>query len=185
MGKSTAAAMMRRFGWPVFDSDASSRTLTAQGGAALPEIAAAFSGVVGPMGLDRAALAEAVFSKPDALRRLEGILHPKIIASRRKFLMTAAIRRAAAVVLDIPLLFETGADKDVDIVVVATAPAFLQRQRALGRKGMTAERLKGILARQIADHTKRRQAFVVVPSGLGKREALRHLTRLRHLRLTR
>ncbi len=184
MGKSTTAAMMRRFGWPVFDSDAAARSLTAQGGAALPEIAVAFSGVVGPMGLDREALARAVFSKPEALARLEGILHPKIGATRRQFLMNAALLKAPVVVLDIPLLFETGADKDVDIVVVVTAPAFLQRQRAMGRKGMTPEKLKGILARQMSDHSKRRQAFVIVPSGLGKREALRRLTPLRHLKRT-
>ena len=181
MGKTTTANMLKRLGWPVFDADAAVHRLTGPGGAAVPFVGAAFPKVVGPQGVDRQALGQAVFGNPAALRRLEAILHPLVGCARRKFLLQAALRREPVVVLDVPLLFETGADLTADVVAVASAPGFLQRQRAMARKGMTAHRLKGILARQTADHTKRRQAFVVIPTGLGRREALRRLTPLRHL----
>lgn len=167
MGKSTTAAMMRRFGWPVFDSDAAARSLTAQGGAALPEIAVAFSGVVGPMGLDREALARAVFSKPEALARLEGILHPKIGATRRQFLMNAALLKAPVVVLDIPLLFETGGDRRADVIAVVTAPPDVQRQRVLSRGQMTEAEFEAILDRQAPDSVKRQRADFVINTGFG------------------
>ena len=117
--------------------------------------------VVGAAGVDRQALGQAVFGNTAALRRLESIVHPMVGAARHRFLMQAGLRRVPAVVLDIPLLFEGGSHQTVDVVVVATAPAFLQRQRAMARKGMTADRLKGILARQMPDYAKRRQASVV------------------------
>jgi dephospho-CoA kinase len=181
MGKSTTAAMLRRFGWPVFDADAAVHRLMGAGGAAVPGIKVAFPHVVSAAGVDRQALGQAVFGNTAALRRLENIVHPMVAAARHRFLMQAGLHRVPAVVLDVPLLFEGGSHQTVDVVVVTSAPAFLQRQRAMARKGMTADRLKGILARQLPDHTKRRQAFVVVPTGLGKREALRRLTPLRHL----
>lgn len=181
MGKSTTAKMLRRLGWPVFDADAEVHRLTGAGGAAVGPVAAAFPDVVGPKGVDRQALGQAVFGNSAALGRLESILHPMVGGARRKFFLQAALRREPVVVLDVPLLFETGAHLTADVVAVASAPAFLQSQRAMARKGMTADRLKGILARQTADHTKRRQAFVVIPTGLGRRESLRRLSALRHL----
>lgn len=181
MGKTTTARMLKRLGWPVFDADAEVHRLTGPGGAAVPRVGAIFPKVVGPKGVDRQALGQAVFGNPAALGRLEAILHPMVGGARRKFLLQAALRREPVVVLDIPLLFETGGHLTADVVAVASAPPFLQRQRAMARKGMSPERLKGILARQTADHTKRRQAFVVIPTGLGRREALRRLTPLRHL----
>jgi dephospho-CoA kinase len=184
MGKSTAAAMLRARGWPVFDADSAVHQLTGPGGVALAAISRAFPGVVGAGGVDRPALAAAVFGDAPALRTLEGILHPLVAAARRRFLLAAAFAHRRVVVLDVPLLFETGGHRMTDATVVVTAPAFLQRQRALARRGMTAERLKAVLARQLADHAKRHQAFLVVPTGLGKRESLRRLHALRHVRRT-
>jgi dephospho-CoA kinase len=179
MGKSTAAAILRRLHLPVFDADAEVHRLMKPGGAALEPIAKNFAGVVGPGGVDRTALGKAVFGNPKALAKLESILHPMVGRARRRFLMRAALNRQPAVVLDVPLLFETAGWRACDVVVVVTAPAFLQRQRTMARPGMTADRMKGILARQTPDSLKRHHADFVVPSGLGKRETLRRLLRLR------
>jgi dephospho-CoA kinase len=122
-----------------------------------------------------------VFGNPDALRRLERIVHPMVGDQRHHFFLKATLMRQRTVVLDVPLLFEAGRVRGCDAIVVVTAPAFLQRQRALARPGMAADRLKNILARQTPDAIKRRYADLVVPSGLGKREALRRLRRLRTL----
>jgi dephospho-CoA kinase len=179
MGKSTTAAMLRRFRWPVFDADAAVHRLMAPGGAAVQQVAAEFPGVLAAGGIDRRRLGAKVFADPAALRRLEGIVHPLVAKARQRFLRQAASRRARVVVLDIPLLFETGAEAGFDAVIVVTAPPFLQRQRALARPGMTAARLAGILSRQVPDHRKRRLATLVVPTGLGRRESLRRLLTLR------
>jgi dephospho-CoA kinase len=181
MGKSTAASLLRRLKWPVFDADAEVHRLMIPGGVALPAIAAAFPHVVGPKGVDRKALGEAVFGNPVALAKLEAIIHPLVAIARRHFLFEAALNRRPAVVLDVPLLFEGGAVRGCDVIVVTTAPAFLQRQRALARPGMSVNRLKGILARQTPDDIKRRYADVVIQSGLGRRQALRGLSPLRKL----
>jgi len=179
MGKSTASAMLSRLNWPVFDSDAAVHRLMSPGGAALQPIAKVFDNVVGPGGVDRAALGKAVFGNPTALARLEAIVHPMVSAARHGFLLQAALNRRKAVVLDVPLLFETIRERSYDVIVVVTAPAFLQHQRAMARPGMTPARLKSILSRQTPDHIKRRLGDLVVPSGLGKREALRRLLTLR------
>jgi dephospho-CoA kinase len=181
MGKSTAAAILRRWHWPIYDADAEVHKLLVAGGAAVPKIAAAFPDVVGPKGVDRAALGRQVFGNAQALRRLEGIIHPMMGAVRRRLFMKAALNRRSAVVLDVPLLFETVVERTLDIFVVVTAPAFLQRQRAIARPGMTDERFRSILARQTPDAVKRQLGELIVPSGLGKREALRRLLPLRKL----
>ncbi len=178
MGKSTAAAMFRRLGVPVFDADTHVHDLMAAGGAALEDIAARFPGVVSDLGVDRRALGDAVFADKTALADLEAILHPRVGAARMKFLKACARRRARHVVLDVPLLFEGGSDASCDVVVVISAPAFLQRQRVLRRPGMTVEKLAGVLARQMPDGDKRRRADVVVTSGLGRRETWRRLVRV-------
>jgi dephospho-CoA kinase len=179
MGKSTAAAMLKRMGWPVFDADAAVHALMKPGGAAIAPITAVFGDVLGPQGVDRGLLGQKVFGNPSALRQLEAIIHPMVGLARQHFLQQAALQRREAVVIDVPLLFETGGEHSCDFVVVVSAPAFLQRQRALARSGMTAAKFAAILAQQTADHVKRHQAFVIARSGLGKRETLRDLASLR------
>jgi len=177
MGKSTAARQLRRLGLPLHDADAAVHRLYARGGPAVPAIAARFPAAVVEGRVDRQVLGRLVFGRPDELRALERILHPLVRQATRRFLRTQALRRRRLVVLDIPLLFETGGERLCDAVVVVSAPGFLQRQRALRRPGMTAEKLDAILARQTPDREKRRRADHVVPSGLGYGFALRHLQR--------
>ena len=175
MGKSTAAAFLKRLGILVFDADAAVHAHMGPGGKATRAIAARFPGTVGPKGVDRKALGALVFGDKAALTALEHITHPLVGADRGRFLARAALARRSIVAIDVPLLFEGRGPNEYDAVVVVSAPAFLQRQRALARPGMTPERLKGILARQWPDAKKRRHADVVIPTGLGKRETLRLL----------
>jgi len=181
MGKSTAAGILRRWHWPIYDADAEVHKLMVAGGAAVAKIAAVFPDVVGPKGVDRAALGRQVFGNTAALKKLEAIIHPMMGAVRRRLFMKAALARKPAMVMDVPLLFETVIERTLDIFVVVTAPAFLQRQRAMARPGMTEERFRSIHARQTPDAIKRKLADLIVPSGLGKREALRRLLALRKL----
>ena len=182
MGKSTAAAAFRRAGLPVFDADACVHLLQAPGGAALPAIARAFPGTVatraGRLELDRDALRAAVLADPDALRRLEAILHPQVRRAERAFLARARRAGARAAVLDIPLLFEAGGVGRVDQVVVVSAPADVQRHRVRRRRGMNPEQVAAVLARQMPDAEKRRRADVVVRTGLSRHHALRAVRRL-------
>lgn len=178
MGKSTAARMFRRMGVPVYDADAAVHEALAQGGAGVVPVEEAFPGVVRDGAVDRQELGKRVFNDPDALRRLEAILHPIALEARRTFLRRTARRRVPLVVLDIPLLFETGGEDKVDAVVVVTAPRFVQTQRVLARPGMTPEKLAGIRARQTPEAEKRKRADFVVPTGRGKGETLRHLARI-------
>jgi dephospho-CoA kinase len=179
MGKSTAAAMFRRLRIPVHDSDAVVHRLLARRGAAVNAVAAAFPGVFGADGaVDRAALGRRVFDDRPALRRLERILHPLVRRSQQRFLRQARARRLPLVVLDIPLLFETGGARRCDQVVVVSAPYWLQRRRVLARPGMSEDRFRAILAQQLPDHAKRRCADHVVPSGLGRAVTFRRLKRL-------
>lgn len=177
MGKSTAAAMLARLGLPVHDADATVHRLLGKGGAAVAPIEAAFPAVVRDGAVDRQELGRRVFGQPAELRRLEAILHPLVRRAETEFLKRQARRRAALVVLDIPLLFETGGDRRCDGVVVVSCPAFLQAQRVLRRPGMTSARLAAIRAQQMPDHRKRLRADWVVPTGAGRRFALRCLVR--------
>lgn len=181
MGKSTASAMFRRMGIPVYDSDASVHVVLGKGGAAVKPIDAAFPGVVVDGAVDRNALGKRVFGDDAALKTLEAIVHPLVRARQDSFLKRCAAQRAPVVVLDIPLLFEVRLDIRCDVLVVVSAPAFIQAARVLARPGMTREKLGGILARQMPDAEKRRRADFVVPSGQGKRETLRRLTRIARL----
>ncbi len=178
MGKSTAAAAFRRLGVPVFDADAEVHRLLARGGAAVARVAEAFPGVLKDGAIDRRALGAQVFGDAAGLRRLEAILHPMVGVARRRFLRHAAARRAPLVVLDIPLLFEGGGARRCDHVVVVSAPAFVQRARALSRDAMTEQKFAAILAQQTPDAEKRARADFVVPTGLGKRHALDAIRRL-------
>ena len=175
MGKSTAAAMFRNLRVPVHDSDAEVHRVLAPGGRAVAPVEAAFPGVAVDGGVDRAQLRERVFVNAAALARLEAIIHPMVAEMRRRFLVRGASRRLSLVVLDIPLLFETGNDRYCDATVVVSAPRFLQEARVLARAGMTRETLAGILARQMPDGEKRRRADFVVPSNLGRAVTLRRL----------
>jgi dephospho-CoA kinase len=172
MGKSTAAAMFRRLGIPVHDADAAVHRLLGKGGRGVGPVGAAFPGVVRDGAVDRAALGRRVFNDPAALRRLEAILHPLVRAATARFIARARSRRQDLVVLDIPLLFETGGEERCDAVVVVSAPAFVQRARVLARPGMTEARLAQILAQQTPDEEKRARADFVVETGLGKRYTL-------------
>ncbi len=175
MGKSTAARLLRRLGLAVHDSDAEVHRLLGPGGAAVAAVAAAFPGVVAAGAVDRAALGRLVFADRTALGRLESILHPLVRRAETAFLRRQARRRAPLVVLDVPLLLETGGWRRCDAVVVVTAPAFLQARRVLRRPGMTRRRLAEVRARQMPDADKIRRADFVVPTGTGVPPALRRL----------
>jgi len=179
MGKSTAAAMLRRLGIPVHDSDATVHRLLAPHGAAVTAIAKAFPEVRGADGgIDRARLGREVFGDPEALQRLERILHPLVRRSQDRFLKLARGRRVPIVALDIPLLFETGGDRRCDRVVVVSAPAAVQRARVMARPGMSEARFRAILAKQLPDAEKRRRADYVVVSGLGRALTFRRIERI-------
>jgi dephospho-CoA kinase len=165
MGKSTTAAMFAAEGVPVYDADAAVHALYAPGGAAVEPIEAAFPGVTGEHGVDRARLSHWVVGKPEELKRLEAIVHPLVGQSRAAFFESA--KDADIVVLDIPLLFETGGEKAMDAVVVVTAPEHVQRKRVLERESMDEAKLDAILARQMHDTEKRARAHFVVDTSKG------------------
>ncbi len=183
MGKTRAAAVLRRRRVPVHDADAAVHRLLGRGGAAVRAVDAAFPGVVAAGAVDRQELGRRVFADPLALRRLEAILHPLVQRAAGRFLGRARARRCRVVVLDIPLLFETGGAARCAAVAVVSAPRFVQRARVLARRGMSPERLAGIETRQMPDAEKRRRADFVVPTGLDRRTSLRALVRI--LRLMR
>ncbi len=162
MGKSTASGMFRELGHPVWDADAAVHRLYAPGGTAVAPVAAAFPGTLRDGGIDRARLRQALAADPSGFPRLEGIVHPLVAADRADFIA----RHAAApiVVLDIPLLYETGAQTGLDGVAVVSAPAEVQRARVMSRPGMTEENFRLILSRQMPDAEKRQRADWVIPS---------------------
>ncbi len=162
MGKSTAAQMFRDLGHPVWDADAAVHDLYAPGGAAVAPVAAAFPGTQRDGGIDRAALRQALAADPAGFARLEQIVHPLVAADRADFI--ARHGDAPIVVLDVPLLYETGAQAGMDGVAVVSAPADLQRARVLARPGMTPENFQMILSRQMPDAEKRARADWVISS---------------------
>ncbi len=172
MGKSTVAAMFARHGALIHDADAVVHGLYGPRGAAVPVVAALAPDAVvgkGPAArVDRARLGKAVLGEVDALKALEAGVHPLVEAARDTFLRWACRRGAHLVVMDVPLLFETGGEKRVDASCVVSAPEFIQVRRVLARPGMTAERLARIRARQMADAEKRRRADFVIPTGLSR-----------------
>ena len=165
MGKSATARFFAEAGVPVYDADLAVHRLYA--GHAAPIIEAEFPGVSNREGIDRDKLTKRVLGDPEALRRLEGIIHPLVRGEEARFLDEAERAGAPIAVLDIPLLFETGADRRVDAVVVVTAPAQMQRARALSRAGMTEEKFQALLAKQMPDEEKRRRADFVVDTSKG------------------
>lgn len=177
MGKSAVAAMFRGLGVPVFDADAAVHQLQGPQGALLPAIEAAFPGTTGPSGVDRPLLGKAVFGNPEALKRLEAIVHPAVAAMRRDFLRDHAA--APLVVFDIPLLFEKGSS-GVDAVLVVSAPAEAQRTRVLARPGMTEEKFAQILKLQVPDAEKRARADFVIDTGTSLAETRHAVQQLAH-----
>jgi dephospho-CoA kinase len=165
MGKSTTARFFAEAGVPVHDADLAVHRLYA--GEAAPKVEAEFPGVSNAEGIDRDKLARRVLDDPEALRRLEGIIHPLVRRQEVQFLDEAERVGVAVAVLDIPLLFEIGADRRVDAVVVATAPAKMQRARAFRRIGMTEEKFQALLSKQMPDAEKRRRADFVVDTSKG------------------
>lgn len=167
MGKTATADMFREFGIPVFDADAAVHGLQAKGGKAMPAIETAFPGVVTDGVLDRAALGKIVFADAAAKKTLENIMHPMVAEERIAFFEAAEENKAPFVVLDIPLLYETGGHKGCHHVVVVSAPLEIQRDRVLKRPGMTPEKFEQILASQAPDADKRAQADYVIETDKG------------------
>lgn len=171
MGKSATASMFRGFGVPVHDADAAVHRLYR--GAAVAPVEAAFPGVARGGVIDRPALAARVLNDPDAMARLEAIVHPLVGAEERAFLERARANGARMAVLDIPLLFETGATRRAHAVAVVSAAPEVQHGRVLDRPGMTEEKFAAILAKQMPDAEKRRRAHFIIDTGRGF-EAARH-----------
>jgi len=176
MGKSTVAKMFADEGVPVFDADAAVHLLQGPEGALVEKIEAHFPGTTGPGGVNRGALAERVLGEPEALRRLEALVHPAVARERETFL--AANAAAPVVLLDIPLLFEAGGSEKVDRIAVVSAPAEVQRERVLARPGMTPEKFERILARQLPDSEKRARADFIIETGGSKDETRRAVRRI-------
>ncbi len=178
MGKSTTARMFAEGGARVHDADHAVHALYARGGKAVGPIGEAFPGAVRDGAVDRQALAAVVAGDPEALRRLERIVHPLVAEDRDRLLEEARRDGAPVVVLDVPLLFESGGEARVDAVVVASAPAQMQRERVLARPGMTSARFEALLQRQAPDSEKRARADFIVDTGQGMEEAraqVRHI----------
>jgi dephospho-CoA kinase len=165
MGKSATAAMFRALGVPVHDADAVVHALYR--GAAAPLIAKAFPGTVADGVVDRSALGKEVLGQPERLKELEAIVHPLVRAERDAFLTAAVAARAPVAVIDIPLLFETGGERDCDAVLVVTASREVQRARVLARAGMTEEKFAAIAAKPMPDAEKREKAHFLVDTGRG------------------
>ena len=165
MGKSATAKMFAEEGVPVFDADAAVHRIYA--GEAVPLVEAEFPGVTVAGRVDRERLAAKVFDNPEELRKLEAIVHPLVRRAQQKFREEAEKSGAPLALLDIPLLFETGGDTRVDVVVVVTAPAEVQRARLLERPNMTEEKISAMLARQMPDSEKRRRADFLIDTSRG------------------
>ncbi|MDQ8732648.1 dephospho-CoA kinase [Bradyrhizobium sp. LHD-71] len=165
MGKSTTMQLFADQGVPVYDADAAVHAVYA--GEAAPAVEAAFPGTTRDGKVDRQKLSAKVLGHPEELKRLEQIVHPMLGAHRKRFLDDAERAGAPVVVLDVPLLFETGGEKRVDAVVVVSAPAEIQRARVLARENMTQDKLDAILARQTPDVEKRARADFVVDTSSG------------------
>src|SRR5262245_21581797 len=178
MGKSETAKLFARLGLPVFDADAIVHALYAPGGAGVAAVAGRFPEAVIGDRVDRGRLAEIIAADPPALRTLEGLIHPLVRDAENRFIEAAHKQNADLVILDIPLLFETGRDKTMDAIVVVSAPEAIQRERVSKRPGMTAEKFETILARQVPDVDKRAKADFVIETDKGLDHALEQVKRV-------
>ena len=165
MGKSTTSQMFRDFGIPVHDADATVHALYA--GIAVPMVEAAFPGTALEGRIDRARLAGRVLGNPVALQRLENLIHPLVTKSRHQFLEGCSAIATRMALLDIPLLFETGCESEVDLIVVVTAADLVQRRRVMSRQGMTEDRFAQIMQKQWPDMQKRRRAHAIIRTDQG------------------
>ena len=163
MGKSTVAAMFQEAGVPVFDADAEVRRMQGYGGILVEDIGERFPGAVVEGAVDRERLSAFVVADRDALAALEMIVHPAVARARERFIDEN--RGAAALLFEIPLLFETHGEQGFDKVIVVSAPADVQRRRVMAREGMTEDKLEGLLARQLPDEQKRERADFVIDTG--------------------
>ena len=178
MGKSETAKMFRALGIPVYDADAAVHAIYAPGGSAVAPVEAAFPGVTNANGVDRDALAKRVLNDPAALKKLEAIVHPLVGLEQQKFLEQAAAENRELIVIDVPLLYETGGQKRVDCVVLVSAPYELQRERVLARPGMSEEKFQSILAKQVTDAQKRQLADYIIDSSQGLESAMAQVAAL-------
>lgn len=179
-GKSTTAQLCRCLGAWVYDSDAAVHQLLAPSGKAFRDVALAFPEAWDSRKhvINRQILGEIVFKDQNARKKLEQILHPHIWAEQKRFILKARRAGIDHVVLDIPLLFETGAQKRCDSVITVTAPYFLQRMRVLRRPNQTVEKFHAILSQQLPQHIKARLSDFVIPTGLGHRFVLDRLRQI-------
>ena len=175
MGKSTLALQLASLGAKVCSADAIVHQLMAKGGAAVAEVAKVFPQAVKDGEVDRKALGAIVFNDKTQLKRLEELLHPLVVVAENQFVWEQRRLGARMAVLDIPLLFETGAEQRCDITLVASAPFLLQKQRVLRRPHMSEQKFLQILRSQLSDRNKRRRADKVVLTGLGKSHSFRTL----------
>lgn len=178
MGKTTTARLFAEEGCPVFDADAAVHGLYAKGGEAVPLIRAVFPDAVRDGAIDRTALGKHMREDPLNLRVLESFIHPMVGARRAAFFKAAETDGADIVVLDVPLLFETGGDAHVDYVIVVTAPKSVQRARVLSRPGMSPELLDTLLSRQMTDAEKRRRADILIYTDKGVETARKHVQKI-------
>lgn len=167
MGKSETAKMFARLGVPVYDADAAVHALYAKGGAAVEPIGKAFPAAIIDGAVDRQALSRAVLGLPEEMKKLEAIVHPLVGGAQLEFLKKAQTEGHNAVVLDIPLLYETGGETRVDVVVVVSAPYHIQESRVLARPGMDTAKFAAIHAKQVPDAEKRRRADFVIETDKG------------------
>jgi dephospho-CoA kinase len=178
MGKSTIAAQLEALGAKICNADAIVHALLSGGGAAVAAVEKLFPGVVKNGAVDRAALGAIVFKDKAKLATLEELLHPLVVDAENAFIKREAAKGAKLIVLDIPLLYETGAEERCDAVIVASAPGFIQKQRVMKRLGMTKEKLTSIIESQMPDREKRERADGVVLTGLGKAYSFKQLASL-------
>ncbi len=183
MGKSTVSGNFRRLGLPIHDADEVVHDLLGPNGEAFEPIKKMFPEAIRKGVIDRDIIAGRVFGDEDSLNRIERVLHPLVRVREKKFLERCAREKRRQVVLDIPLLFETGGEDRCDAVITVSAPAFVQEPRVLGRRGMTRDRMASVLARQMPDAEKRRRADFVVLTGLGRDFSLLQIQNI--VRLTR
>lgn len=167
MGKSATAAMFEDLGVPVYDADAAVHRLYANGGAAVEPIEAVFPGVTRDGAIDRQELGKRVLGNAEEIAKLEAIIHPLVGEAQLTFLRAKEKNGAKLVVLDIPLLFETGGENRVDTVIVVSAPYEVQKARVLERPGMTEEKFEAIRAKQVPDEEKRARADFVIETDKG------------------
>lgn len=167
MGKSTTSAMFKDLDVPIWDADAAVHRLYRAGGAAVAPLQALIPEAIGPDGVDRAVLTSKILQDPALLKQIEAIVHPLVGKDRADFLADARSAGAPLVMVDVPLLFETGGEAYVDAVIVVSCPPDMQRARVLARPSMTEEKFESILARQTPDDVKRAKSDFVIDTGLG------------------